>query len=454
MTGGSGVAPPGTQGDGHDEHARGGPRRGADDRRTVGVRWSTRCSPERRPHLAVYEGRPQPGMRVVDTRHEQTASFAAEAYAKLTRTPGLAALTAGPGITNGVSAITSAHFNGSPLVVLGGRAPQLRWGAGSLQEFDHVPVVASITKSAQTVTDPTQAGDSCTRPRVSRSPRTVGRSSWTSRSTSSGGVRRRPPGRRVRRTRHRARRRGGRHARCDDRDSGAARLHRRQRRLLGRCLERTACGCRALRVAVLLHGLVAAPSRRPRTRLPAHTRAPEGTRRPGRGVRHPARLPAGLSGRSATPRVAHVVDAPSQRAGHVDVHTVAGDAPCSCSRPSPSTAGTVATHDGWIAELRGRRDPWCRQRRRAARRRSDPIKPSRIYGELGKRLERDAVGDLRRRRLRQLRRKFVEVFQAGCWLDTGPTAARERARLCDRSPCRRPSSQVVCCWATARRASA
>src|SRR6185503_4339978 len=80
-----------------------------------------------------------------------------EGWAKLTRRPGLAVLTAGPGITNGVSAITTAYFNGSPLVVLGGRAPQARWGAGSLQELDHVPIVASITKSAATVTDPTKA---------------------------------------------------------------------------------------------------------------------------------------------------------------------------------------------------------------------------------------------------------------------------------------------------------
>ena len=72
----------------------------------------------------LYDAARNQGMRVVDTRHEQTATFAAEAYAKLTRNPGLAALTAGPGITNGVSAITSAHFNGSPLVVLGGRAPE------------------------------------------------------------------------------------------------------------------------------------------------------------------------------------------------------------------------------------------------------------------------------------------------------------------------------------------
>jgi thiamine pyrophosphate-dependent acetolactate synthase large subunit-like protein len=106
----------------------------------------------------LYDAARNQGMRVIDTRHEQSATFAAEAYAKLTRRPGFAALTAGPGITNGVSAVTSAHFNGSPVVVLGGRAPQGRWGAGSLQELDHVPILASITKSAATVTDPAQAG--------------------------------------------------------------------------------------------------------------------------------------------------------------------------------------------------------------------------------------------------------------------------------------------------------
>ena len=89
-----------------------------------------------------YDGavKADPPLRLVDVRHEQTATFAAEGVAKLTRRPGVAVLTAGPGVTNGISAVTTAHFNGSPLVVLGGRAPQARWGAGSLQEFDHVPV--------------------------------------------------------------------------------------------------------------------------------------------------------------------------------------------------------------------------------------------------------------------------------------------------------------------------
>lgn len=62
-------------------------------------------------------------LRLIDVRHEQTAVFAAEATAKLTRTPGLAVVTAGPGVTNIVSGVTTAHFNGSPLVVLGGRSP-------------------------------------------------------------------------------------------------------------------------------------------------------------------------------------------------------------------------------------------------------------------------------------------------------------------------------------------
>lgn len=79
--------------------------------------------------------------------------FVAEGLAKLTRRPGVAALTAGPGVTNGVSGITSVLFNGSPLVVLGGRSSDAGWGRGALQEFDHVPMLAPVTKHAATVHD-------------------------------------------------------------------------------------------------------------------------------------------------------------------------------------------------------------------------------------------------------------------------------------------------------------
>ena len=86
-------------------------------------------------------------------RHEQTAVFAAEATARLTRTPGLAVVTAGPGVTNSVSAVTTAWFNGAPVVVLAGRAPDRRWGTGSLQEIDHPPLLAPVTKRAWTEHD-------------------------------------------------------------------------------------------------------------------------------------------------------------------------------------------------------------------------------------------------------------------------------------------------------------
>jgi acetolactate synthase-1/2/3 large subunit len=101
----------------------------------------------------MYDGavKAEPPMRILDVRHEQTAAFAAEATGKLTRVPGLAVLTAGPGVTNGVSAIAQAQFAGSPMVVVGGRAPQNRWGSGSLQELDQPPIVASITKQARTI---------------------------------------------------------------------------------------------------------------------------------------------------------------------------------------------------------------------------------------------------------------------------------------------------------------
>ncbi len=100
----------------------------------------------------LYDGavRADPPMRIVDVRHEQTAVFAAEATARLGRVPGLAVLTAGPGVTNGVSAVTTAHFNGSPVVVLGGRAPDYRWGSGSLQEIDHPQLLVPVTKRAWT----------------------------------------------------------------------------------------------------------------------------------------------------------------------------------------------------------------------------------------------------------------------------------------------------------------
>ncbi len=102
-------------------------------------------------HLfSIYDGCREEGIEVIDTRHEASAAWAAEGYAKATREAGVCALTAGPGVTNGMSPIAGAQQNRSPLVVLGGRAPEMRWGSGSLQEIDHVPFVEPLVKSAVT----------------------------------------------------------------------------------------------------------------------------------------------------------------------------------------------------------------------------------------------------------------------------------------------------------------
>jgi acetolactate synthase-1/2/3 large subunit len=111
-------------------------------------------------HLfSIYDGCRAEGIRLIDTRHEQTAAFAAEGWSKVTRIPGVAALTAGPGVTNGMSAMAAAQQNQSPMVVLGGRAPALRWGMGSLQEIDHIPFVAPLCRYAVTAESAAAVGD-------------------------------------------------------------------------------------------------------------------------------------------------------------------------------------------------------------------------------------------------------------------------------------------------------
>lgn len=100
----------------------------------------------------ILDGCHQDGIQMIDTRHEQTATFGAEGYARLSRHLGVAAVTAGPGVTNAMSALAQARFNCAPLLALGGRAPSFRWGQGSLQEIDHVPFVDPLAPS-RTVTE-------------------------------------------------------------------------------------------------------------------------------------------------------------------------------------------------------------------------------------------------------------------------------------------------------------
>jgi thiamine pyrophosphate-dependent acetolactate synthase large subunit-like protein len=367
----------------------------------------------------LYESARNRGVRVVDTRHEQTATFAAEAYAKLTRTPGLAVLTAGPGVTNGVSAITSAHFNGSPLVVLGGRAPQARWGAGSLQELDHVPIVASITKSAATVTDPTKAAamvqDAATvaltphrGPVFLDFPLDVVFASAEAELPDAALPRGITPD--------------------PDAVVRLAGLVARAERpafivgsdvywdgawdALRRCVE-------TLRVPCWFNGLG-------RGCLPAdHPLAFTRTR----GLlKTDADLVVVLGtaldfrlgfGRFGAAQVAHVVDSPSGRAAHIDLLTVAGDLG-EVLDGLAAHGGSRVDHDAWIATVTDAEERNAASDAALLAAASDRIKPTRVYGELTKRLARDAVVICDGGDFASYAGKFVEVYEPGCWLDTGP----------------------------------
>jgi len=95
---------------------------------------------------AIYDGCIDEGIRVVDVRHEQTAGHAADGYARVTGKPGVCAVTAGPGVTDVVTAVANAQRAGIPMVVIGGAGPKLLCDMGSLQDMDHLSLMRSITK--------------------------------------------------------------------------------------------------------------------------------------------------------------------------------------------------------------------------------------------------------------------------------------------------------------------
>lgn len=99
----------------------------------------------------IYDGCVDEGIRVVDVRHEQSAGHAAEGWARATGKPGVAAVTAGPGVTDAVTAAATAKRGGAPMVLIGGQGPLCFRGMGSLQEMDHVELMRSVTKWSATV---------------------------------------------------------------------------------------------------------------------------------------------------------------------------------------------------------------------------------------------------------------------------------------------------------------
>jgi acetolactate synthase-1/2/3 large subunit len=393
-----------------------------------------------------------PPVRLLDVRHEQTAAFAAEATGKLTRVPGLAVLTAGPGVTNGVSAMAQAKFAGSPMVVVGGRAPNNRWGTGALQEIDHLPIVAPVTKHAATLataddvaagfdTAFTTARSSHRGPTYVDVPMDEFFNVGTGERPAIGSYRGAEP----------------------DSDAVA--------RIAGLL-------ARAQRPVLVLgtdvwadHAEVAA------LRLVEEMRLPAITNGMGRGVvpgGHPLlatkargaalngadlvvvvgtpldfRLGYGVFGGkdgNEPAAVVHVADSADQLSGHASLAaSVSGD--------------LTAILDGLLEGLAGAAQPdrsdWVRTLQETAAAagakdaellaaEADPIHPARIYGELVPRLAEDAVvigdgGDFV-----SFAGKFVEPKRPGCWLDPGPygclgagLGAAMAARIA------RPSAQVA-----------
>jgi acetolactate synthase-1/2/3 large subunit len=102
----------------------------------------------------LYDGCLDVGIRVVDVRHEQTAGHAADGWARVTGQPGIVAVTAGPGVTDVVTALANAQRAGVPLVCLGGAGPTMLQDRGSLQDMNHLDLVKPITKAAWRVSQP------------------------------------------------------------------------------------------------------------------------------------------------------------------------------------------------------------------------------------------------------------------------------------------------------------
>ncbi len=103
-------------------------------------------------HIApIYDGCLNNNIRIIDTRHEQAAAHAADAHARLTRNIGAAVVTAGPGVTDAVTAVANAYYARSPLLLIGGAAPLATKNMGALQEMPQTPMFRDFTKASFTI---------------------------------------------------------------------------------------------------------------------------------------------------------------------------------------------------------------------------------------------------------------------------------------------------------------
>ncbi len=109
--------------------------------------------------VPILDGCVLEGIEVVDVRHEETAAHAAEAYTRLTGKLGVAAVTAGPGVTNTMTGVMNAHYSSTPMLVIGGRHPVRQEYTGGLQEMDHPRLFGSITRFSDTVWETARIAD-------------------------------------------------------------------------------------------------------------------------------------------------------------------------------------------------------------------------------------------------------------------------------------------------------
>jgi acetolactate synthase I/II/III large subunit len=98
----------------------------------------------------IFDGCKDRDIRVIDVRHEQAAAHAADAYGRLTFRPGVAAVTAGPGVTDAITGVTNAYYANAPMVLLGGRNPLALEGMGALQDAPQLELLRPVTKRVDT----------------------------------------------------------------------------------------------------------------------------------------------------------------------------------------------------------------------------------------------------------------------------------------------------------------
>ncbi len=388
--------------------------------------------------------RAEPPMRLVNVRHEQSAVFAAEATARLARSPGLAVLTAGPGVTNGVSAITTAHFNGSPVVILGGRAPDYRWGSGSLQEFDHPELLRPITKRAWTEHETAKIGAGVTEAfRLAstphRGPVFVDIALEALFGPASAGPDRTGPDRTgAAETAAAPAGPGSGDPAATARIAGLLAAARRPVLVLGsdvwagRAEQAARTAAEELRLPVVANG-------QGRGILPAGhellvTRARAAAFRQAdlvvvAGTRLDFRLGYGAFGGAdgaAPAAVVHVVDAPDQVAGHCPLAaSYAGDLAAffdGLIGPAnwPARPARLPWEDDWLPRLSAAAAAAVAADSALLTSAASPIHPMRIYGELAQFLDDDAVvigdgGDFV-----SYAGKYIEPKRPGGWLDPGP----------------------------------